>query len=110
MGLRAVCGGSGRPACFCLFWHLHPHSGLAAVAMKTSLTEVLALLMLTLIIQKAVGVLDPGVVELTGLLNQQQVDAGHVGRLFAEVMDYDTLIPAEDLDGQVILFLNFRDL
>ena len=56
-----------------VFWHLHPHNGLAdpaalepmrlqqvfsAVAMKTSLTEVLMLLMLTLIIQKAVEVLD----------------------------------------------------
>ena len=75
-----------------LFWHLHPHSCLpdpaehqqvfSAVAMKKSLTEVLALLMLTLIIQKAVEVLEPGVLELTGLLNQQQVDAGHVGLLF----------------------------
>ena len=70
-----------------LFCHLHPDSGLAdpealgsvglqqvfsAVAMKTSL----ALLMLTLIIQKAVEVLDQRVVKLTGLLNQQQVDAG----------------------------------
>ena len=79
-----------------LFWHLHLHSGLAdpaalgpvglqqvfsAVAMKTSLTEMLALLMLTLNIQKAVEVRHPGVVELTGLLNKQQVDAGHVGRL-----------------------------
>ena len=108
-----------------LFWHLHPHSGQAdpaalgpvglqqvfsAVARKTSLTEVPAILMLILIILKAFEVLDPGVVELTGLLNQQQVDAGHVGRLFAEVVDYDTLIPAEDVDGQVILCLNFGDL
>ena len=107
------------------FWHLHPHSCLpdpvtlgpvglqqvfSAVAMNTSLTVVLALLMLILIIQKAVEILDPGVVELTSLLNQQQVDAGHVGRLFAEVVDCYTFIPAEDVDGQVILFLNFGDL
>ena len=32
------------------------------------------------------------------------------GRLFAEVVDYDTLIPAEDVDGQVILFLNAWDM
>ena len=74
--------------------------------MKTSLKEVLALLMLTLIIQKAVEVLDSGVVEFTGLLNHQQVDAGHADRLLAEVVDYDTVIPAEDVDGQFILFLN----
>ena len=111
-------GSSSSQLIIVLFWHLHPHSGLpdpaalgpvglqqvfSAVAMKTSLTEVLALLMLILIIQKAVEVLDPGVVEFTGLLNQQQVDAGHAGMLFAEVVDYDSLIPAEDVDGQVIL-------
>ena len=71
---------------FVLFWHFHPHSGLAdptalvpvelqqvfsAVAMKASLTEVLATLVLALIIQKAVEVLEPGVVELTSLPNQQ---------------------------------------
>ena len=108
-----------------LFWHLYPHGGLAdpaalgpvgflqvssAVSMKTSLTEVLALLMLTLIVQKPAEVLVPGVVELTGLLSQQQVDVGHVGRLFAEVMAYDTLIPAEDIDGKVIPFLNTWDM
>ena len=62
---------------------------------------------LALIIQKAVEVLYPGVLEFAGILNQQQVDAGHVGRLFAEVMDF---FPAKDVDGQVILFLNFGDL
>ena len=108
-----------------LFWHLHTHSCLAdpaalgpvglqqvfsAVAMKTSLTEVLALSVLALIVEKAVEVLYPGVVEFAGILNQQQVDAGHVGRLFAEVMDNYFFFPAKDVDGQVILFLNFGDL
>ena len=78
-----------------LFWHLHPNSCLSdpaalgpvgllqvfsTVAMKTSLTEVLVPLVLALIIQKAVEVLYQGVVEFAGLLNQQQVDAGHVGK------------------------------
>ena len=58
----------------------------------------------------AVEVLDAGVVELTGLLNQQQVNAGLVGRLFTEMVDYDTLIPVEDVDGHVILFLNPWDM
>ena len=82
-----------------LFWHLHPHSCLSdlaalrpvglqqvfsAVAMKTSLTEGLALPVLALILQRTVY---PGVVESAGILSQQQVDAGLVGRLFAEVVD-----------------------
>ena len=111
----------GQPV-LAFFWHLHPHSGLAdpvalgpvglqqvfsAPDMKTSLTEVHALPVLALIIQKAVEVLYPGVVEFAGILNQQQVDAGHVGRLFAEVIDF---FPAKDVDSQVILFLNFGDL
>ena len=108
-----------------LFWHLHPNSCLpdptalgpvglqqvfSAVVMKTSLTEVLAPLVLVLIIQKAVEVLYQGVVEFAGLLNQQQVDAGHVDRLFAEVMDNYLFFPAKDVDGQVILFLNPWDM
>ena len=102
-----------------LFWHLHPHSSLAdpaalgpvglqqvffAVAMKTSLTEVLALPVPALIIQKAVEV------EFAGILSQQQVDARHVGRLFAEVMDNYSFFPVKDVDGQVILFSYFGDL
>ena len=78
--------------------------------MKTSLTEELALPVLALIKQKAVEVLYPGVVEFAGILNQQQVDAGLVGRLFAEVMDDYPFFPPEDVDGQVVLFFHFWNL
>ena len=42
--------------------------------------------------------------EFAGLLNQQQVDAGHVGGLFAEVVDNYPFFPAEDVDSQVVCF------
>ena len=45
--------------------------------------------------------------EFAGLLNQQPVDAGHIGRLFAEVVDNYPFFPAEDVDGQVVLFSTF---
>ena len=48
--------------------------------------------------------------EFAGLLNQQQVDVGHVGRLFAEVVDNYRFFPAEDVDGQVVLFSHFWNL
>ena len=78
--------------------------------MEASLTEVLAFPVFALIIQKAVKVIYPFVVEFAGILNPQQVDAGHVGRLFAEMMDNYPFFPAKDVDGQVILFLNFGGL
>ena len=36
--------------------------------------------------------------------NEQQVDAAHVGRLFAEVVDNYPFFPAKDVDRQVICF------
>ena len=54
--------------------------------------------------------LDPGVVEFAGLLSQQQADAGYAGRLFAGVMDNYPFFPAEDVDGQVVLFFHFWNL
>ena len=48
----------------------------SGVAVKTALTEVLALPVLALVVEKTVEVLDPGVVEFAGLFNQQQADMG----------------------------------
>ena len=72
--------------------------------MKTSLTEVLALSVLVLIIEKAVEVLYPGEVEFADILNQQQVDAGHVSRLFAAVMDNYHFFPAKDFMARLFCF------
>ena len=48
--------------------------------------------------------------EFAGLLNLQQVDAGHVGRLFAEVVDNYPFFPAEDVDDQDVLFFHIWNL
>ena len=71
--------------------HFHPYSRLAdslalqpmsfqqilaLVPMEAALTEVLLLSVLTLVIEEAVEILDPGVVKSAGLLNQQQIDPG----------------------------------
>ena len=48
--------------------------------------------------------------EFAVLLNQQQVDAEHVGRLLAEVVDKYPFFPAKDVGGQVVLFFHFWDL
>ena len=75
-----------------LFRHPNPHGCLAypttvesvgyqqilsSVAVQAALAEVLALLVLALVTQKAVEVFDPCVVKFAGLFNQQQIYAGH---------------------------------
>ena len=75
--------------------------------MKTSLTEVLALPVLAPIEEEAVEVLDPGVVEFIGLLNQQQVDAGHAGGLFAEVVDNYPFFQPKKLMAKLLCFSTF---
>ena len=78
--------------------------------MKTALTEVLAVIALALVVEQAIEVLDPGVVEFTDLFNQQQVDLWHVFGLFADVVNNHPLIPPKDVDGQVVLPLHSWDL
>ena len=108
-----------------LFRHLHPHSCLAyptilgsvgfqqilsCVAMQASLAEVLALLVLALVTEKAVEVFDPGVVEFAGLLDQQKIDSGHSLRLGAKSVNIHALIPTKYDNGQVIQRLHFGDM
>ena len=81
--------------------------------METALAEVRALLILILVVEKAVKVADPGVVEFTSLFNQQQVDPWYLLRLLADVVNNHPLFPPEDVDGQVVVLslnsLNLRD-
>ena len=66
--------------------------------------------MLALVIEETVEVLDPGVVKLAGLFNQQHVDRRYLLWLLAKAVDNDALVPTGYIDGQVILLLHFRDL
>ena len=106
-------------------WHLHPYSRLAdslalrpmsfqqilaRVPMKASYAEVFALPMLALVIEEAVEVLDPGVVELARFLNQQHIDPGLHFWLLAEVVYDHPLVPTEYVDGKVVLALHLADL
>ena len=74
--------------------------------MKTPEAVVLALLVLALVVEEAVEVLDPSVVELAVLLDQQDIDPRHVFELYADVVNNHPLIPPKDVDGQVVLPLN----
>ena len=75
-----------------LFRHLHLDCGLpnpstvgcvgfqqilSCVAVQATLAEVLALLVLALVTERAVVVFDPGVVKFAGLFDQQKIDSGH---------------------------------
>ena len=60
--------------------------------MKTALAVVLEVTALALVVEQAIEVLDPGVVEFASLLNQQQVDPWHVFGLFADVVNNQPLI------------------
>ena len=108
-----------------LFRHLHPHGCLACpttlrsiglqrvfsyVAIETALAEVLALLVLSLIVEEMVEVLDIGVVKYAGLFNQQHVDPRYLLWLLAKAVDSDAFFPTEYIGGQVILLLHFWDL
>ena len=110
---------------FPLFRHLHPDCSLPnpstvgsvgfqqilpCVAVQASLEEVLAPAVLTLVIEEAIEVLDPGEVMLTGFLDQQQIYAGHSIRLGAELVNSHALIPTKYVNGQVIQLLHFWDL
>ena len=105
--------------------HLHPCSRLAdslalrpmsfqqvfpGIAMETALAEVLLLSVFALVIEEAVEVLDPGVVELTRFLNQQQIEPGLLFWLLAYVVYDHPLVPAEYVDGKVVLALHLADL
>ena len=78
--------------------------------MQASLTEVLALLVLALVSEKAVEVFDQGVVKFAGLFNQQKIDSGHSLRLGAESVNIHDLIPTKYVNGQVIQLLHFGGL
>ena len=93
-----------------LFRHLHPHGCLAypttvgsvgfqqilpCVAMQAALAEVPALLVLALVMEETVEVLYPDVVKFAGLLNQQQIYAGHSIWLGAEPVNSHALIPTK---------------
>ena len=108
-----------------LFRHLHPHGCLAyptavgfvgfqqilpCVAVQAALAEVLALLVLALVTEKAVEIFDPCVVKFAGLFNQQHIYAGHSIRLGAEPVNSHALIPTKYVNGQVIQLLHFWDL
>ena len=67
---------------------------------------MLALLVLSLVVEEAVEVLDPSVVELAVLLDQQDIDSRHVFGLFADVVNNHPLIPPKNVDGQVVLPIN----
>ena len=100
-----------------LFRHLHPHGCLAypttvgsvgfqqilpCVAVQAALAEVLVLLVLALVTEKAVEVFDPCLVKFAGLFSQQQIYAGHFIRLGAEPVNSHALIPTKYVNGQVI--------
>ena len=80
------------------------------IAMQAALAEVLALLVLTLIVEEPVEILDPGIVKLTGLFKQQHVDPRYLLWLLAKAVDSDALVPAKYANGQVIQLLHFWDL
>ena len=110
---------------FTLFRHLHSHGCLAypttvgsvgfqqilpCVAVQAALAEVLALLVLALVTEKAVEVFDPCVVKFAGLFNLQQIYAGHFIWLSAEPVNSHALIPTKYVNGQVIQLLHSWDL
>ena len=65
----------------------------------------------TLVVEKAVKVADPSVVEFTSLFNQHQIDPWYLLRLLADVVNNHPLFPTEDVDGQeVVLSLNSLNL
>ena len=74
--------------------------------MQASLAEVLALLVLALVTEKAVEVFDPGAVEFAGHLAQQKIDSRHSLQLRDESVNIYALIPTK----YVIQLLHFRDL
>ena len=78
--------------------------------MKKALAKVLALPVLALVVEEAVAVFDPGVVEFAGHFNQQQVDPWYPLYLLAEVVDSDALVPAKYINDKVTLLLHFGDL
>ena len=45
----------------------------------------------------------PGVVELAGLLDEEEVDLGHVHMLLTELVNGHTRVPSKDVDGQIVL-------
>ena len=83
---------------------------LPCVAVRAALAEVLALLVLPLVTEKAVEIFDPCVVKFAGLFSQQQIYAGHSIRLGAEPVNSHALIPTKYVNGQVIQLLHFWDL
>ena len=110
---------------FPLFRHLHPYCSLPnpstvgsvgfqqilpCVAVQASLAEVLAPAVLTLVIEEAIKVIDPGEVMLTGFLDRQQIYAGHSIWLGAEPVNSHALIPTKYVNGQVIQLPHFWDL
>ena len=67
-----------------------------------ALAVVFTVTALALVVEQAIEVLDPGVVEFASLFNQQQFDPWHVFGLFADVVNNHPLIPPKDIDGQVV--------
>ena len=108
-----------------LFRHLHPDCGLPnsptikfmgfqqilpCVAVQAALAEVLELLVLVLVTEKAVEVFDPGAVKFAGLLGQQKIDSGYSLWLGGEPKNSNVLIPTKYVNGQVIQLLHLWDL
>ena len=80
------------------------------VAVQAAFAEVLALLVLGLVTEKAVEVFDPCVVNFAGLFNQQRIYAGHFIWLGAEPVNSHALILTKYVNSHVIQLLHFWDL
>ena len=79
-------------------------------AVKTPFTEVFSLMMPVVVIQKAVKVLDPGVMLDSSLLYQQKIGPSDESRGIADPQGIDTFVIAKDIDGHVVLILHPLDL
>ena len=91
-------------------WLVGPQQVFPGVAMKALFAEMFTLVVLTFLKQQTVEILDPSVVKLACLFNQQEVDPGHVHMLLTELVNSHALVPSKDIDGQIVLPFNFRDL
>ena len=86
------------------FWLVSFQQILPGVAMEASVTDVLAMVILGLIIQQVIDVLDPGMVNLFYLFNQQEVDPRHIYMLLAEPVKDHTHVPPEYTECSTVLF------
>ena len=80
-------------------WHVGLQQVLPGVAMEALFAEMFAPVVLALVIQQSIKVLNPSIVKLTCLFNQQEVDPGHARVLLTEFVNDHALVPAKDVDG-----------